>query len=160
MNVAAQTPPEKFLSCVDALFRNISGWLAGRDLSTLRTSVELYEEAYGKYQTDALSIRTQTGTEVALLTPVGASVIGASGRVDLVGTSDRDILVYLEQGGPTISKSVTVNGQVETQTVPLYRGVSEAGWYWVESRKPSRARQLDKALFLDLLEEVSDYENR
>ena len=80
--------------------------------------------------------------------------------MDIVGTIDREILVYLEQGGPTISKSVTVNGQVETQTVPLYRGVSEAGWYWVESRKPSRARHLDKAMFLDLLEEVCDYENR
>jgi hypothetical protein len=83
---------------------------------------------------------------------------GAACRVDIVGTIDREILVYLEQGGPTISKSVTVNGQVETHTVPLYRGVSEAGWYWVESRKPSRARHLDKAMFLDLLEEVSDHE--
>ncbi len=149
-----------FLSRLEALYTDVTSWVADRTLNVSSSFVELHEETLGRYEVPCLSIQKAGGEEIGMLNPVGATVIGASGRVDLVGAVDREILVFLDKGGPTISRTIQDSGQAKTQTVPLYRGVSEDGWYWIESRKPSRARLLDKTLFLDLLDEVSDYESR
>jgi hypothetical protein len=152
--------PTDFLNRLAHLFSDIEAWVEHRNLRVARSKIPLNEEAYGAYDVEKLSIFEGDGQRVGEVLPVGASVIGAMGRVDLAGPLAREILVYLDRGGPCITKSTTVGNHSETQTVPLYRGVEEAGWYWIESRKLSRARKLDEALFLDLLAEVSDYECR
>ena len=150
----------EFTSRLETLYAEVTLWIADRSLKVVSSVVELHEEILGRYEVASLSLIKDDGKQIGIMTPVGASVIGASGRVDLVGAVDREILVFLDKGGPTISRTVQVEEQIETQTVPLYRGVSGEGWYWIENRKPSRARLLDKTLFLDLLDEVSDYESR
>lgn len=59
-----------------------------RGLATERYSVELHENDYGRYSALALRLSTQDGVPIANLIPVGASIIGAKGRVDLEGTID------------------------------------------------------------------------
>jgi hypothetical protein len=41
---------------------------------------------------------------------------------------------------------------------PLFSGVVEDGWYWIEDPHFRKARRVDRELFVDLLQEVSDYE--
>lgn len=151
---------ENYLNRVKELLTEIEQWSAAKGLCTERGNLALNEEDYGHYQVETLRIFTPDKVKIAELIPVGASIIGAKGRVDLMGTIDQEILVDWEKGGPGFVSTVTINNHEETQTRYLYRGVDDPGWYWVESRKLNRAYKLDKRLFFDLLLAVSDYDCR
>jgi hypothetical protein len=90
--------------------------------------------------------------------PVGAWVIGARGRADLIGKLDKVILVSLEEGGSAKTNTITCGDRKETSINKFYKGIEEAGWYWIEDRRRGRAHKIDKEVFYDLLTEVSDYE--
>jgi hypothetical protein len=159
-NEHSQAVPEYFRSSVARLLADTETWAQRQGLGVSRSQVTLNEEVYGQYEVDKLCLRDASGKKIAEIVPIAASVIGAKGRVDMVGALDHVILVDLDAGGPAITTTVEVNGQKESHTKPLYRGIQDAGWYWIESRKLSLGRKLDEALFLDLLAEVSDYECR
>lgn len=55
------------------------------------------EKASGDYVTKKLVIFRDTGNQIAEICPVGAWVIGANGRIDLIGDFDRQILIYLKK---------------------------------------------------------------
>ena len=141
------------------LFSDIENWLKGTDLKASRGTMELDEEVLGRYEAPTVTIQNAQAKKVADLLPVGAQIIGAEGRVDLVGTLDREVLVYLSQGGPRITVKAANRREAEGgRATPLFRGVEEAGWYWIERSRPARARRLTQELFLDLVSEVSDYD--
>lgn len=152
--------PTAFFAVLHSLFADIETWVAESELRVTRSEMTLNEETYGLYSVEKLTILMHDGKMTAEVVPVGASVIGAMGRVDLAGLLDREILVFLDKGGPSLTLSIADDTHAESHTRPLYRGVDEPGWYWLESRKISRVRKLDKALFLDLLRGVSDYERQ
>jgi len=150
--------PTEFLQSVDSLYKEVEKWCAAKGLKLTRHSLELNEEAYAPYTTEKLSILGGDTKKIAELVPKGASIIGAKGRIDLIGNIDSAILVDWDRGGPSITTTIDDGASKHTKTVPVYRNVGEAGWYWVESRKLARAHRLDEALFFDLLSSVSDYE--
>jgi hypothetical protein len=150
--------PTEFLASVQSLFAEIEPWASAKGLHVKRDSVQLNEEAYGAYQADTLQILTETGQKIAEFVPIGASIIGAKGRVDLVGTIDSVILADWDKGGPSIMTAIDDGATKHSNTVKVYRNVGDAGWYWVESRKLARAHRFDERLFFDLLPSVSDYE--
>jgi len=131
-----------------------------RGLATERYTLELHENDYGRYRALALRLATQDGVPIANLIPVGASIIGAKGRVDLEGTIDQAILVDWDKGGPAMRSTIAGGADGSSMAHPIYRGVDEAGWYWVESRKLSRAHKLDEHLFFELLFLVSEHDLR
>lgn len=150
--------PIEFLESLQKLYVQIESWCQAKGLVIKRESIQLNEEAYGAYPATTLKIQTTKGENIVELIPKGASIIGAKGRVDLVGNIDSVILVDWDQGGPSITTSIDDGSGKQTNTVKIYRNVGEAGWYWVESRKLARAHRLDEHLFFDLLPSVSDYE--
>ena len=140
--------PADFLNKLESLFANIETWVAAKGLHVLPSEMTLNEEAYGVYRVEKLAILTEDGKRVAEVLPVGASVIGAMGRVDLAGSVDREMLLFLDEGGASITTSTIVGNDKESHAGSLYRGVDEPGWYWIESRKISRARKLDMEVSL------------
>lgn len=156
----ATKAPNTYVERVNELFSLIEHWSHTRGLITRRYSVQLDEENYGSYSANGLYLSTTGGDRLGTLIPVGASIIGAKGRVDFEGTVDQAILVDWDAGGPVIESSITSYNTVSTARHPIYRGVDEAGWYWVESRRLARAHKLDERLFWDLLFLVSDYDLR
>jgi len=149
---------ERFLKSIDTLYDNISSWLSPYGSSTLQEEIEIIEEASGTYKANKLTIQDEKKETIASIMPVGAWVIGANGRVDLIGKLDKVIIVNLEKGGPTLSTTVKVGDHQETATRQFYKGIKESGWYWIEDKRRGKAHLLDKELFLELLSEVSDYE--
>ena len=128
-------------------------------LRASRSVMELHEEVPGHYEAPMLTIHDSQGKKVGDMLPVGAWIIGAEGRVDLVGSLGRESLMYMAEGGPRFTTKVGNGGKTEGEhSTPLFRGVEEAGWYWIERWRPSRARRLEEELFMDLLSEVSDYD--
>lgn len=158
MEQTQHNEPTVFLNILELLFSDIEKWVAENGLRVTRSEVTLNEELYGLYSVEKLYVLMSNGKKIAEVLPVGASVIGAMGRVDLVGLLDRETLVFLDKGGPSLSISHAADTHKESHSRSLYRGVDEPGWYWLESRKISRVRKLEKALFLDILRGVSDYD--
>lgn len=138
------------------LYHQVDDWIAGTLLKTERREYSLTEELYGSYKIPKLELKRHDGTHVAALVPIGAAVIAAEGRVELVGTRDRQPLVYFAAGGPQISVT-SRGGPTPVQTSRrVFRDVASDGWYWLEDVRLGRARLLDCVLFKDLIRTVSD----
>ena len=149
-----------FRQHVNTLYHSVREWLDSPNLSAKAGSVHLNEEAVGRYEVPLLSILAH-GRQIAELRPVGLSIVGARGRVDLVGTFDSIPLLYLLQGGGAITSTVSAGGKVlDRSSRPLFHGVQRSGWYWIEDKKVGVARLLDRSLFQEVLARVSDYERR
>ncbi len=67
---------------------------------------KLNEEASGEYTAKKMMIFENGKKQVAEIRTVGAWVIGANGRIDLIGDFDQQILVYLKKN-PKIKAGIT-----------------------------------------------------
>jgi hypothetical protein len=138
------------------LYKRVDGWVKDTSLKTERQDHSVTEEPYGSYNIPQLELKRGDGTHVATVVPMGASVIAAEGRIEIVGARDRQPLVYFAAGGPQVN--VTIGGGTNPipSSHPVFRDVKSEGWYWLEDVRLGRARPLDAALFKDLLRAVSD----
>jgi hypothetical protein len=136
----------------------VEEWLRGTNLTLRKEQVTISEYRIPEYNVPSLSLYSLKGDEIASLKPVGIRILGAIARVDLVGAYGSRVIVYLLPGGPALAMTISEGGEVlERQAQPLFPGVSQEGWYTVDQRK-LRAHLLDRAIFFDLVREVSDYE--
>lgn len=142
---------------ISTLFESVKNWIEDLPLSTKEESIELIEELGGRYSINKLALFNKNNALLAELVPAGAWVIGAKGRVDLIGKYEREILVYLE-ASPSLRVSCSTPESTEKLTHSLYKGIEREDWYWIESKRLMKARAVSQELFLDLLAEVSDYE--
>lgn len=139
---------ELYLNNIKELYADVYAWLAQKNLSFEEVEHEIDEELFGKYKTRKMIINLpEKNITLANLSPVSASVIGADGRVDLIGDYDQQILLYLTPNKP--------DGTIEN--IP-YKEVKQNGWYWIEDYRRAKAHLIDKELFFELLEAVSDHE--
>jgi hypothetical protein len=159
MRSSTKSRQDEYIARLNALYSDAEKWIEDTDLKASRGQLELREEIPGSYDAPTLSIHDSQGSKVADLLPIGAWIIGAEGRVDLVGILDRNSLVFLGVGGPRRKTRVSVegSGEAEEWSRPLFRGVDQPGWYWIEDKRLGRARLVTKQVFLDLLAEVSDH---
>jgi len=141
---------------VVGFYEQVSNWLKGTPLQMGHKSITLQEDVFGTFEMPVLEISAASGRRVAQLQPIGASVIGAEGRVDLVGDRDRQSILYFGTEGPHIDVSVDSGGGTTRISHRLFKGVTVAGWYWLEDARLGRARSLDEGLFKELLRGVAD----
>lgn len=150
---------ERYLTRVAQLYQMIASWCAGWDVRVTQHEVRLEEERHGVYTAPMLRLMGGGERELAVLAPFGESILGAHGRVDLLGAlGRREKLVYLLEGGPTLTTRMEagVDGEVAERTKRLYRGVETDGWYWVTPGPIRRAYLLNRDVFADLLSAVAD----
>ncbi|PPK42856.1 hypothetical protein B0G57_116107 [Trinickia symbiotica] len=149
--------PDEYLERVTAFLAEASGWCKKHGLSVETGVVTLREERMAEYEAPSLCI-AKDGVSVAKIVPVGSKIIGARGRVDLIGRVARHAFLFHVGKGPGISTE-TVSGRksIGSSPTPMLAGVNGDGWYWIEAtvRRPKR---IDEGLFIDLLTDVSDYE--
>lgn len=155
MNQSTHNELQSFLGKVSQLFSEMESWCASENLAFQKIPISISEEAYGHYETEQLKITTKDGKHIADVTPIGASILGANGRIDIKGPHDKIILVDLNAGGPT---ATVIEDGVSTRTRHFYKGIDTPGWYWIDNRASSRGHKIDRDLFLNLLAEVSDHE--
>ena len=149
---------QEYRQHVASLYDSVRAWAQKASLSIDEREIELFEEAAGKYMLTALILRDEKSRQLAEIRPIAAWVLAAKGRVDLIGQFAQEILVYLEQGGPVITIARNPGNGGEQTTRPLYKGIAQAGWYWMENTRLKKAHALNQEVFFDLLAEVSDYE--
>lgn len=151
----------QFLFRTRALLSNCEQWSIILGLTVKHGESIINEERHGQYKVPTLILDDGHGKLVAEIAPFGASILGAWGRVDVVGEyGRREKIVYLSEGGPTITTRIQVGneGAAEESTHRLYRGVDAEGWYWVSPPPIRRAYLVTREVFIDLLSAVSGHE--
>jgi hypothetical protein len=148
---------ERFVERTATLFREIEEWSLRTDLSVRRHDHHLPVD-YGDVETGALELRRQ-GVLIADFVPASAYVIAAKGRVDVRGRLDRAKLLYFE-AEPRSEAIVTDQAGkiVMSQSIAVFSGVREPGWYLIGDSHRREARIFDERAFFDTLAEISDYE--
>jgi hypothetical protein len=149
----------EYVRRVTTFLEHVSAWCEERGLSVERNAVTLSEELIPRYDAPSLHI-AKDGVAMAKILPVGSKIIGAHGRVDLIGRVARHaLLFYVEKTkDPTLSaQPIAGKKTMASSSKPTLSGVDGDGWYWIEARI-RRPKRVDESLFLDLLTDVSDYE--
>lgn len=148
---------ERFVERTLTLFREIEEWALRTDLSVRRHGHHLPAD-YGDVETGALELRLH-GVVLADFVPASAYVIAAQGRVDVRGRLDRAQLLYFE-AEPRSEATVTDQAGkiVMSQTIAVFSGVREPGWYLIGDPHRREARKFDEKTFFDMLADISDYE--
>lgn len=149
--------PQEYLAKLNALHREVVGWVRPLGIHTIGHDVQLREEAFGTYVAPGLALYLNS-EPLADLKPMGAAIIGAAGRVDFIGPVDSATVVYLEKGGPRVTITETVGTHSDSSSGPMLSlKIDRAGWYWIEDRGSKKAVPLTRDLFLTLLSGVSDH---
>ncbi|SOE94977.1 hypothetical protein SAMN05414139_07825 [Burkholderia sp. D7] len=147
-----------YVERVSAFLAQARAWCTERDLNVSGDSVELNEEHLPKYLAPTLHVSTKDGVTVARLVPRGSAIIGAHGRIDLIGHVTRHAFLFQIGKGPTISMKAIIHGKTTSESSrPMLSGVDGDGWYWMETAI-GRAKHVDESLFMDLLTDASDYD--
>ena len=115
--------------------------------------IELNEENIGSYKVRQMILRI--GRQEITMTPVGTLLIGAKGRVEVVGPAGRTRLLLVKSGasGPTVKVSVSIGGKPEPPAVRARP--EEITWAWKIATNPPTVRYIEltqDSLFQALME--------
>ncbi len=149
---------DEYLKNISECYTMVGEWLNEKSLLSKTIEYNIYEKASGEYTTEKLLIYKDKNNQIAEIIPVGTWIIGANGRIDLIGNFDQQILIYLKKD-IKIKTSITTSTDEEEYQVSesshfLYKGFEQDGWYWIEDKRLGKAHVLNKELFFDLLSEV------
>ena len=139
---------EKFLKRLDDLYCLIESFCQKEKLTFHYRDIDIYEELAGKYR--AREMLVNRGNEFLFkVKPVGAYIIAADGRADIIGRLDEKVLVFLEK---PYGLEVKVNQEISSFR-PLYEGFEDEGWYISMEKK--KVVPLNKNTLRWLVEEIS-----
>jgi hypothetical protein len=115
--------------------------------------IPLNEESIGAYSAPEMIV--QIGRQQITLTPVGTLLVGAKGRVDVLGPAGRTrfVLVNSEASGPVIKVTVSIGGKPESSTPEVTP--KEIKWAWKIATSPPTIRYIEltqESLFQALME--------
>lgn len=121
-----------------------------------RDRVQLSEDHLGAYEAEALTF--VIGNDKVVAKPIGTLLIGAWGRVDLVGARGLLRLALLEKGGPTIWTRIEIGGKTEEDVRPMLPGsfVDKREWYIVTLPPNVTITVLNADAFRDAIMELAD----
>ena len=112
----------------------------------------IIEPYIGEYEVRVLQI--ELGSHTIKLEPIGTNLIGAKGRVDLIGANGtvKFVLVDKTSSGPRIKTKVSVNGEES----PKEEEIKDIEWDWKIATHPPNIQYIDLEpdTFFDALMEV------
>jgi len=147
---------EAFLKKLEILFKQMEEFAKKYNLSWKYENLEIYEEYAGRYKTKELFF-FKKGEFIFKIKPIGAYIIGADGRADMIGTLDSVVLVYLEKPYFMETKISIGNREnvVSSSKIPLYNGFKEPGWYISLEKK--RIVPVIEENICRVLEDISEF---
>jgi hypothetical protein len=111
-----------WLAALDKLFQNIRSWVAEAERENLIKiridRVNHTEEALGTYEVPRLTLAVDHKTVV--LKPIGATIVGADGRVDMISPKGTFLLLYFADRNRWVHGSGTRPSQFHELTEELF----------------------------------------
>lgn len=139
-----------YLQRINQLHTNIKNWLQNEPFILEISNIDIIE-VLGNYQVAQLSIKTKNGETLAKLLSKGTAVLLGEGLIEMEGKVGTESIIYMLKGGLMITDRYGKNR-------PMYKGINENGWYWIEDSYRNKAHLMNQALIKDLITLVSDYE--
>ena len=132
----------------------LSDYIDKGTISVARNPIQIAEERLGTYSVDELSI--EIGENTVRLVPVGTIIIGASGRVDLIGERGRVrvILTDPEAGSRSADIKILKPGQRPPDSRPVDLNVLE--WKLVSDPPDVKIRELTKTSLFEAILAVAN----
>lgn len=127
------------------------------EIQVTQKNIEISEEYLGSYEVPKLTF--QIGNDKVVAKPIGHRVIGAKGRVDLIGARGTLRFVLLEKGGPAIRTKIKIGERVEeefSKSLILTSEINNSGWYIATLPPRVTKTALSADAFLDAIVELSD----
>jgi hypothetical protein len=146
----AESKQQIYLQRVNQLHTQIRNWLQDEPFILEKGNMTV-QSASGDYEAVRLSIQTESGELLANLFSKGTSVLLGEGLIEMEGIVGTESIIYMLKGGLSITDRYG-------KTRPMYKGIHEKGWYWIEDSYRNKAHLMNKTLFLELMTLVSDYE--
>ena len=141
-----------YLTDIKNLYQEINKWINNRPLKSQEKKIVIHEKAPGKYEVMKLIILDDNDNWIAELVPIGAWVIGAKGRIDLIGKLDKATIIDLEKGGPTLTTSLAEGKKEKENKIKyLYKGVDQEGSKIIKNNRLGRLYALDQKFFFESL---------
>ncbi|NLF24099.1 MAG: hypothetical protein GX589_00365 [Deltaproteobacteria bacterium] len=149
---------EQWRQDLKGLYEQVQGFLKKyvdkEQITCSFKEIEINEEYLGAYKIKSLSI--QIGPKTITLTPIGAGVIGARGRVDLAGPAGkaRLVLVGKEATGPNTGEQRIVDCKPKDLDYVASQKEPEQ-WAWKFATHPPRIEYLElnaKSLYQAIME--------
>jgi hypothetical protein len=148
---------DDWLRHLDDLYDQIKSFLAEYTQTNASKldyrDIELNEENIGSYVARQMILKI--GRQEITMTPVGTLLIGAKGRVEVVGPAGRTrlVLVNTESRGPAMKVTVSIGGKPEP--VAAEHAAKKIKWVWKIATSPPTIQYIEltqESLFQVLLE--------
>lgn len=149
---------EEWLKYLAEFYETIKTFLneyatAGK-LSYQYSKKDIFEEYIGSYPVDVLDIKL--GEQKVRLEPIGTNLIGAKGRVDLIGANGKIKFVLVNKNAS--SSQIKVNVWIDGEDFPKEEKEPQeiVEWCWKIATPPPRIQyiNLEQDTFLEALIEV------
>lgn len=152
---------EDWISSLNDLYskfeRYLKKYTKADQIQILRESIQISENNLGSYDVDKLTF--QIGNDEVIAEPIGTQVIGAAGRVDLIGAQGRLRLVLLDKGEPAIQMKIEIGEKAEEETTKpvIPRSITRKRDWYIATMPPRVSTiKLNADVFRDALVELSD----
>lgn len=132
-------------------------WLKelGHVVEVTEQEVTNNEELSGPYKTSQYHLQIDRDLHISLK-PYGIWLVGARGRIELLGPSGREKLVYFYVGGPatTIEIQDCTGKTIDKSIHRCFENVDEDTWYWYDDSSYRKVAKFTKDVIEPLLERL------
>ncbi len=118
--------------------------------------LERTEELSGTYTTKQIDLLIDNEMKISFV-PYGIWLIGAKGRIDIVGPAGKEKLVYFKAGGPGISVTEGTRLKKDTRVSrhQIFQNIKTDGWYWYDDSTYRRAEEFSKETVVQIMERIT-----
>lgn len=133
---------------ISYLKNTFATWLKeeGHNVDVSEEKIVNNEESSGQYDTFRYTITIDEKIKLCLV-PYGIWIVAARGRVDILGPSGSEKLIYLYKGGPAVTIEMQSGSHVEKTTHQQFENIDEEGWYWYDDSTIRKMTKLSKEIF-------------
>jgi hypothetical protein len=127
-------------------------WLKkdGRDVQNSERKITKQEGISGEYTTSENELIVDNVLKITLV-PYGIWIIAAQGRIDIVGPSGSEKLVYLKKGDSATVGEMSSVFYHSKNVHHQFNNIAEDGWYWYDDNGIRKMIKLRKKVFVSLL---------
>jgi hypothetical protein len=158
MQIGWSQKRDTWLQYLSDFYKQVEGFLSeyreSGDVAFNYGEKDISEEFIGQYLAKSLHIRIKDRN--VILDPVGTNLIGAKGRVDMIGDAGtvKFVLADKRLGDPSVS--VAIKTQAEQREVEEEKEADGVEWAWKIATPPPRIKyiEVNAESFLDALMEV------